>query len=252
MYMRQVMSLLNFMCSIKDPDIYMYLSSLGNVCKYILSYNRLDYALNISEYLARVDNTRTTDPEMWNMFQTGGFALKANSIPFTGIGVDQGQEFLNKILKGEGGLRGITNRPAALLQFCLSASELARLALETEELIGFNPKSKRQHHHHLSSAKFIERQNKVELLYNVLEPYNIFESTEPQLHNVMTKQVVSKVIEEDILKFETRGENAMKLFVQERICGSDNLWKPMTKLKYSNWTDICKKMKLKDSKDRVM
>ena len=80
------------------------------------------------------------------------------------------------------------------------------MALETEELIGFNPKSKRQHHHHLSSAKFIERQNKVELLYNVLEPCSIFESTAPQLHNVMTKQVVSKVIEEDILKFETRGE----------------------------------------------
>ena len=69
---------------------------------------------------------------MWNMFQTRGFALTANSIPFTGIGVDQDQEFLNKILKGEDGLREITNRPAALLQFCLSASELARLALETE------------------------------------------------------------------------------------------------------------------------
>ena len=44
----------------------------------------------------------------------------------------------------------------------------------------------------------------------------------------------------------------MKLFVQERICGSDNLWKPMTKLKYSNWIDICKKMKLKDAKNRVI
>ena len=52
---------------------------------------------------------------MWNMFQTGKFALKASSIPFTGIGVDQGQEFLNKVLKSEGGLRGITNRPAVLL-----------------------------------------------------------------------------------------------------------------------------------------
>ena len=52
MYMRQVMSLLNFMCSIKDPDIYMYLSSLENLCKYFFSYNRLDYALNITVYLA--------------------------------------------------------------------------------------------------------------------------------------------------------------------------------------------------------
>ena len=35
MYMRQVMSLLNFMCFIKYPDIYMYLSSLENLYKYL-------------------------------------------------------------------------------------------------------------------------------------------------------------------------------------------------------------------------
>ena len=133
MYMRQVMSLINFMCPIKDPEIYMYLAFLENLCN-CFSYNRLDYPINISESIIQVDNTRTTDPEMWNIFQTGGFALKSNSIPFTGIGVDQGQNFLNKILKG--GLTGITNRPTALLQFCLSASELARLALETEKKMG--------------------------------------------------------------------------------------------------------------------
>ena len=77
------------------------------------------------------------------------------------------------------------------------------MALETEIIIGLNPKSKRQHHHHHHLS---------------------FESTVPQLYNVMTKQVVPKVIEEDILKFETRrgGGNAMKLFVQEHICVSDN------------------------------
>ena len=51
-YMPQVMSLLNFMSSIKDPYIYMYLASLENLCKYFFSYNRLDYALNITVYLA--------------------------------------------------------------------------------------------------------------------------------------------------------------------------------------------------------
>ena len=191
-YMRQVMSLLNFMCSIKDSDIYLYLASLENLCKYFFSYNRLDYSLNIMEYIARVDNTRNTDQDMCNKFEVGGFALKANSIPFTGIGVDQGQEFLNKILKGEDGLRGLTNRPAALLQFFLSSSELGRLALETEEVIGLNPSSKRPHHHHLTSAKFRQRQKSVEVLLKALEPCKILESTSSQLYNVMTKQVVPK------------------------------------------------------------
>ena len=241
MYMRQVMSLLNFLSSIKDPDIYMYLASLENLCKYFFSYNRLDYALNITEYLARVNNTRTTDPNMWNLLKAGGFALKSNSIPFAGIAVDQGQEFLNKILKGDGGLRGITNRPAALLQFCLTASELARLALETEELIGVNPTPKQKQHHHLSSAKFIQRQNNVEVLFDTLEPCNIFESTSPQLYNVITKQVVTKEIEKDILNIETRGEKDMKSFVKDCICGSENLWAPMKKLEYFNWNNTCKK-----------
>ena len=63
MYMCQVMSLFNFMCSIKDPEIYMYLASLGNFMQiFFFSYSRLEYAINISEYLARVDNIRTTDP----------------------------------------------------------------------------------------------------------------------------------------------------------------------------------------------
>ena len=64
----------------------------------------------------------------------------------------------------------------------------------------------------------------------------------------MTKQVIPKDIEEDILNTETRGEKAMKLFVKERICGSKNLWGGMNKLKYLNWIDTCKKIKLKDSK----
>ena len=57
----------------------------------------------------------------------------------------------------------------------------------------------------------------------------------------MTKQVIPKEIEEDILNTETRGEKAMKLFVKERICGSKNLWGGMNKLKYLNWIDTCKK-----------
>ena len=33
----------------------------------------------------------------------------------------------------------------------------------------------------------------------------------------------------------------MKSFVKDRICGSENVWAPMEKLKYFNWNDTCKK-----------
>lgn len=65
--MRQVMLLLNFMSSIKYKDIYIYLEPLENLCKQFFSYNRLDCALNITEYQARAHNTKTTDPNIWNL-----------------------------------------------------------------------------------------------------------------------------------------------------------------------------------------
>lgn len=58
--------------------------------------------------------------------------MTKNEIPFTSIGLDQAQEHENKILKGDGGLQGITNKPATLLKYCLAVPELARLSMEAK------------------------------------------------------------------------------------------------------------------------
>ena len=39
----------------------------------------------------------------------------------------------------------------------------------------------------------------------------------------------------------------MRKTVNERICGSVNLWDPMEKVKLLNWDDLCKQIKLKSS-----
>ena len=126
----------DFIRSQKKPALFLYLSSLESLCKYFFSYNRLDYAQNITEYIAKVHDLQETDPKTWNRFLAGEFALTKSAVPFTGIGIDQGQEFLNKLLKGEGGLRGITNKPTSLLKYCLCAPELSRIASETDEILG--------------------------------------------------------------------------------------------------------------------
>ena len=47
----------------------------------------------------------------------GEFAITQNKIPFTSIGANQAQEHQNKIFKREGGLHGITNKPATFLKY---------------------------------------------------------------------------------------------------------------------------------------
>ena len=250
MYMKQVMAMLNFIRSLKRPDLFLYLASLESLCKYFFSYNRLDYAQNVTEYIARVHETQETDPKTWSRFEAGEFSLTKSAVPFTGVGIDQGQEFLNKILKGDGGLRGITNKPTSLLKYCLCAPELARIATETDELFGVSSSS-RTHHHHLTSAKFSQRQQRVRLLSTVLLQCNPFHDNSPRLYNLMTKQFVPETIEKDILTMEERGQQALQSFVEQHICGPTNLWERMPKLKFLTWNDACKTVKLKDNKGQV-
>ena len=52
-YMRQVLNLLAFHRSIKQPNLYLYLSSLEYMSTYFFAYNRLAYAQHILEFTAR-------------------------------------------------------------------------------------------------------------------------------------------------------------------------------------------------------
>ena len=95
-------------------------------------YQANNYAQNIREFIARMDATKTSDPELWQSFNNGEFAVNtSNRIPFTRIGVDQEMEHMNKSTKGQGRISGIASYPATLLKICLTASEQARLSEES-------------------------------------------------------------------------------------------------------------------------
>ena len=42
--------------------------------------------------------------QIWIFFKEGGFTIQTGKIPFTAIGVDQAEEHVNKMHKGEGGI----------------------------------------------------------------------------------------------------------------------------------------------------
>ena len=98
--------------------------------------NRLDYPQNIPEYIAHMHQLQQSKPGVWYEFENGGFTVNTNPVPFTAIGVDQAKEHINKVHKGHGCISGLTNSPEALLRYCLSTPVLARLADETEQMLG--------------------------------------------------------------------------------------------------------------------
>jgi len=63
MYMRQVMTLMQFHRATREGNWFLYLGALQKQCTYFFAYNRLHYAQNIPEYIARMHQLETADPE---------------------------------------------------------------------------------------------------------------------------------------------------------------------------------------------
>ena len=64
---------------------------------------------------------KSTAPQVWDAFKKGGFVVQKSDIPFTAIGVDHAGEQVNKILKINGGLVGISHNVNARDRFFLTA-----------------------------------------------------------------------------------------------------------------------------------
>ena len=102
-----------------------------------------------------------TYPKIQKDSQKGELIAKTNQTAFTVIGVDQAPEHVNKIHKEKGGVCGLPTNSEALLRYCLSTSELSRLSVDTEEILGIK-QSNRDHHHDLSSSKLIYQEQQIQ------------------------------------------------------------------------------------------
>ena len=192
-----------FICSTRTSNWALHLASLEKMCALFFAYNRLDYAQNIPEYLARMHELETSSPALWEILLDGNFTVQNSDTPFTAVGVDKAQEFGNKIHKGDGGLSGITTNPDAPLQYCLTAPILSQLSVQTEEIIGLTAPHSHKHHH-LFEAK-VKRQEK-----NISQLKAVFQNADPfgfnsesfqdgkKLFNIISKEIMSEQIESSI------------------------------------------------------
>lgn len=254
MYMRQVMTLLQFQRATREGNWFLYLSSLEHLCVYFFAFDRLDYAQNMPEYIARMQDLESTEPEIWQEFVNGDFTVNSsNTVPFTRIGVDHAMEHLNKCTKGQGGISGITSSPSTLLKYCLTAPELARLASETEQLVEVINSNTVLQHHCLSQAKVTRQEKAIRQLKEVLASSHLFRreyESSPNINSnhmikIVSNEIIADDVQESILCTEQKGQEAYQKFVEERLIGDGNLWDRMTKVKLKTWTAAARNIKLK-------
>ena len=127
----------------------------------------------------------------------GNFCVNKNDIPFCAIGPDHAIEHENKTMKIQGGLKGLTQQPAAMARWFLIAPELSRLAAKAEALVGIQVHSS-THHHDLSTAVITRKEN-VKKLKEVFKGNDPFANEERELVNIITKAVMPEPVKDAVL-----------------------------------------------------
>ena len=171
------------------------------------------------------------------------FRVNKIDIPFCAIGPDHAIEHENKTMKIRGGLKGLTQQPAALARWFLIAPELSRLAVEAEAMFGLQTHNS-THHHDLSEAVITRYEENTRKLKEVFKANDPFVIEENELLNIITKAVMPDTVKEAVLTRDEIGQERFDKFVKETIVERNlSVWNPMRKAKLETWksTRVTKK-----------
>ena len=109
-----VLEMMMFVRAVRTADWLLHLQALEKFTKYYFAHDRLNYARMIPLYLAEMKALPLNDPDVYREFLDGNWVVNKNqSVPFCGLGADNGLEHINRSMKVSGGLVGITLNPSA-------------------------------------------------------------------------------------------------------------------------------------------
>ena len=150
-------------------------------------------------------------------FDAENFVIKRTPHLFNQVDPDQSQEWLNVVGKNGGGIIGITKTPSALSRWALSYNLRSHLALETRAVFAVGSDDDLVHNETTKSRMKQDTKDE-DSLVTTLESFTLFSSDLPHtLQNIANKDLVTEAIEADLLAAETKGQDQLNSFVEERL-----------------------------------
>ena len=163
-----------------------------------------------------------------NAFCRGYWVLSRTNRRFSDIPIDQAHEQNNKVLKGSGGVIGLTENPTALKQWMVSAPELARIIDEFERQVKGtinDPESDEQLHQESCSTQLIFQKHVQNLVGVIKSKGNPFLDHFADLVTLDTRKVISQTVAQSITSLKDVGQENYEKFkkdvLEDRIVSID-------------------------------
>ena len=118
---------MQFVHSLRTADFDTYVQCIGQLTPWFFTFDHTNYSRWVSVHVRDMLMLPQTAPTVYEEFKKGNFVVQKSSNVFSAMAMDQAHEQMNDVIKGDGGVIGITNNPSALLKWTTACPEIARI-----------------------------------------------------------------------------------------------------------------------------
>ena len=236
------LTILGFVGSLREGNFPGYKEALTLPLPFFFSSDRTHYSRWLTIHLLDMLNLKDMFPDVHEQFMDGKFVIHKSNRVYSGIAIDQAHEQNNAILKGEGGIIGITEDESSLLRWAVAGPEVCRVIKEYETISITDKTVNLKHHEETPSAQKGFKTDVFSLIHTIEEMGNPFlEESTTDLLTLDTKDVMDQKVTTMLKNYTSTGKKQCDNFVMEL----DKFYSPISRNKFTLFDTSTRKRDVK-------
>ena len=235
-YLHRVQTILFFVEASRNADLALHLEAGDALGKMFFALDRIKYKRLWPRYMADMRELKEKHPANWRSLEEGDISVTKSDVTFVSIGADHACEQINREMKVQSGLVGISNNSNARQRFFLASPEISSLSTEFKGQFELQVTKSERHHDVWPTVIRQEHEAVDKLKTAILKHGNPFAVEGEKLYNFITHAYVPQEYVPQILNVDDIGQKLYEDYVSERINGDVSLWAQVKKQNNNMYT----------------
>ena len=208
---------LRFLRAQRELNFTEYIASIIKITPWMFAMDHFHYARWLAVHVVDLLHLQKNSEETYQEFLKGNFVTQKTCNKFSAMAHDQVHEQLNAMVKGDGGVIGITENDGTLRRWSVAGPETARVLSEYTEIHCSESKMEGKHHEQIPSVQKTFFENVKNLCREFEEAGNPFSDTSEDLFTLDNKNIMPESVKKSVETAENIGNRQFQAFVSERL-----------------------------------
>ena len=206
----------------REGNWELHLQTVQDLLPLFAVMDATNYLRWCSIYLEDMRKLPSAAPEIHQRLMAGSFVVKRTAGHFKAVGVDMSlEQTINRSQKNTAGIIGSTSKKNFVAKWEMVYHEMLAISNLHRHLTGINSKAyELSVNHEFSKPQTASDEKHIQAIITFIESNeNPFQASnsEEKLHNILTQEIMTPEIREDILQVQEKGLKLYKQFRKERF-----------------------------------